>query len=117
MAKLKIKTRAFVHKGGELVDVDTLSPEDRQEVATQLALNWFNALYAGRAEFRRTSEIDPNDGRIWEPAVIGPRKKGSTEDESETMQKMPGGGDGRANGAGLEGAMLREARGAPGRAV
>ncbi len=65
MAKdFKIKTRSWVHVGGELVDVDTLSPEMRQELATRLALTWFNTLYAGKAEFHVAddppADIAPN---------------------------------------------------------
>ena len=54
MAKeTKITVRSWVHKGGELVEVCTLPPEEREEVATQLKLNWLNALYKGRATFER----------------------------------------------------------------
>lgn len=52
MAKdFKIKTRAWVHVGDELVDVDTLPYEKRSELATKLTLTWFNTLYEGKAEF------------------------------------------------------------------
>lgn len=103
MAKLKIRTRAFVHKGGELVDVDTLSPEDRQEVGTQIALGWFNALYAGKAEFRRTSDIDPNDGRVWEPVQVGlfPKKGDTKDDETISLPPVRGGEFRGDNGRGL----------------
>lgn len=67
----KIITRAWVHVGDELVNVDTLSPEKRQELATQITLGVLSTMYAGRAEFRRSDEADPNDGRAWEPLAIG----------------------------------------------
>lgn len=54
MAKGKpITVRSWVHKGGELVNVDTLSPAEREKVATQLKLAWLNALYKGVATFER----------------------------------------------------------------
>ena len=54
MAKGKqITVRAWVHKDGELVNVDTLSSSDREEMATQLKLAWMNALYDGKATFTR----------------------------------------------------------------
>ena len=46
-----INVRAFVTIDGEYVDVDTLSPEMRREVATQLKLRWMNAMFRGRAVF------------------------------------------------------------------
>jgi hypothetical protein len=60
--KMEIKTRAFVHVGDQLVDVDTLSPEMRRELATQLSLAWFNTLYAGRAVFRPVEEGEIEHG-------------------------------------------------------
>jgi len=46
-----IRVRAFVTIDGQEVDVDTLSPEMRQEVATQLKLKYLNALFRGTAVF------------------------------------------------------------------
>lgn len=46
-----IKVRAFVSVNGEYVDVDTLSPEMKQKLATQLMLKWMNAMFRGRAVF------------------------------------------------------------------
>ena len=46
-----IKVRAFVSVDGEYVDVDTLSPEMKKEVATQLKLKWMNAMFRGQAVF------------------------------------------------------------------
>ena len=46
-----INVRAFVTINGEYVDVDTLSPEMRKEVATQLKLRWMNAMFRGKAVF------------------------------------------------------------------
>ena len=54
----KITVRAWVHKGGELVDVDTLSPEDRKRLANELNLEWFNTLYAGKAVFKLAEETE-----------------------------------------------------------
>lgn len=46
-----IRVRAFVTVGDRQVDVDTLSPEMRQELATQLKLKYMNALFYGQAVF------------------------------------------------------------------
>lgn len=54
--KQEIKTRAWVKIDGRDVDVDTLSPELRQELGTRLALTYFNTLYAGRAVFSPAGE-------------------------------------------------------------
>lgn len=54
--KQEIRTRAWVKIGDESVDVDTLSPEMRQELGTRLALTYFNTLYAGRAVFSPAGE-------------------------------------------------------------
>ena len=47
----QIEVRAFVTIDGKPVDVDTLGPEMRQEVATQLKLKWMNAMFYGKAVF------------------------------------------------------------------
>ena len=52
----KIKVRARVHVGEKLVDVDTLSPDDRRRLANALQLEYFNALYAGKAVFKLVEE-------------------------------------------------------------
>lgn len=51
-----IKVRAFVSVNGEYVDVDTLSPEMKKEVATQLKLKWMNAMFRGQAVFTVAEE-------------------------------------------------------------
>jgi len=58
----KITVRAWVHVGDQLVDVDTLSPEIRQKLATELNVRLMNALYAGRAVF--TVEEKPEEGPV-----------------------------------------------------
>lgn len=47
----KIRTRAFVHIGDELVAVDTLNDEQRARLATQLKTTYLNTLYSGEAVF------------------------------------------------------------------
>lgn len=61
----KITVRAWVHVGDQLVDVDTLSPEMKQKLATELNLNLMNTLYAGRAVFTVAEKPDqePDGGR------------------------------------------------------
>lgn len=52
----KIRTKAFVHIGGELVDVDTLNDEQRGRLATALKTTYLNALYSGKAVFSEAEE-------------------------------------------------------------
>ena len=49
----KITVRAWVQKNGEYVNIDTLTPEERAEAATQLKLMRLNAMFAGQAKFER----------------------------------------------------------------
>lgn len=56
-----IKVRSFVSVNGEYVDVDTLSPEMRREVATQLKLKWMNAMFRGKAVFSVAEEQKDTD--------------------------------------------------------
>ena len=58
MKELKIIARSFVHKGGELVELSTLPPEERRKIGQRLAVDYFNALYAGRAVFRLPEETE-----------------------------------------------------------
>lgn len=55
--KPKIKTRTWVRVDGELVEVKTLSLEMRQRVATALALEFNNTLFAGRLTFSVAEEL------------------------------------------------------------
>ncbi len=48
----KITVKAFVHVGDELVDVDTLPPEKKVELATRLKVDYLNGMFAGKAVFR-----------------------------------------------------------------
>ena len=52
-----IIVKAFVKTadGGE-VDVDTLTPEQKREFATQMKITYLNALFRGQAVFRRAEE-------------------------------------------------------------
>lgn len=51
-----IQVRSFVTINGEYVEVDTLSPEMRRKVATQLKLKWMNAMFRGKAVFTVADE-------------------------------------------------------------
>ena len=51
-----IEVKAFVTINGERVDVDTLSPEMRKKLATQLKLTWMNAMFRGKAVFYEAKE-------------------------------------------------------------
>lgn len=53
----KITTRSWVHKGGELVELKTLPEEERRQIGTVLAAEYFNRLYAGRAVFTVPDEL------------------------------------------------------------
>ena len=52
-----IIVKAFVKTadGGE-VDVDTLTPEQKREFATQMKITYLNALFRGQAVFYRAGE-------------------------------------------------------------
>lgn len=50
-----IRVEAFVTVGGEEVNMDTLSPEMRKKIGTQLALTYFNELWRGKAVFSAKS--------------------------------------------------------------
>lgn len=52
-----IIVKAFVKTadGGEL-DVDTLTPEQKREFATQMKITYLNALFRGQAIFYRAGE-------------------------------------------------------------
>lgn len=60
--KPKIKTRSWVRVDGEWVEVDTLSPEMRQRLATALALELNNTLFAGRLHFSVDDEPQADRG-------------------------------------------------------
>lgn len=46
-----IEVHAYVTVNGETVDVDTLSPEMRRRLATELQLKYLNAMFRGQAVF------------------------------------------------------------------
>lgn len=47
-----IRVRAFVTINGEEVDIDTLSPEMRNEIGARLKVQWLNAAFRGQAVFK-----------------------------------------------------------------
>ena len=56
-----IEVHAFVKIGEETVDVDTLTPEQRRELATGLKLKFLNTMFRGKAEFRVADEKERNE--------------------------------------------------------
>lgn len=50
-----VKAYVKTADGGE-VDVDTLTPEQKREFATQMKITYLNALFRGQAVFRRADE-------------------------------------------------------------
>lgn len=50
-----VKAYVKTADGGE-VDVDTLTPEQKREFATQMKITYLNALFRGQAVFRRAEE-------------------------------------------------------------
>ena len=42
---------SYVHTERGLVDVDELTPEEKQRAATEIKLKWMNELYRGKAWF------------------------------------------------------------------
>lgn len=47
----EIKTRSWVHYGGELVELSTLPPEERERIGGKLAEAFYNELWSGKAVF------------------------------------------------------------------
>lgn len=56
--KSGIHVVAYVQSANGPVDIDTLSPEKKREVATQLKIRYFNALFAGQARFWEAGKED-----------------------------------------------------------
>lgn len=54
----KITVRSFVHVGDELVDVDTLTQEQKIKFGTELRIQYLNALFAGKAVFYPAHEFE-----------------------------------------------------------
>lgn len=46
-----IRVEAYVTVDGKEVNIDTLPPEMRKKIGTQLALTYFNELFRGQAVF------------------------------------------------------------------
>lgn len=65
--KEPIRVRAFVTINGEEVDVDTLSPEMRKEVGTQLMLRYMNTMFRGKAVF----SVYTGEGELDHDTYIG----------------------------------------------
>lgn len=59
--KSGIHVVAYVQSANGPVDVDTLSPEKKREVATALKIRYFNALYAGQAHFWEAGKEDDRE--------------------------------------------------------
>lgn len=53
----KIMVRSWVHVGGELVEVDSLPPEERKRLAAELKVRWLNDIFAGRVVFSLPDEF------------------------------------------------------------
>lgn len=51
MKQQEIKTISYVHKGGELVCTDDLTPEEKTKVGTWLKSTYLNSLFQGQAVF------------------------------------------------------------------
>lgn len=47
----KITVRSYVHYRGETVEFCKLPQEDKEKAATELAIRYFNTMFAGRAVF------------------------------------------------------------------
>ncbi len=63
----KITVKSFVRYQGELVEFKDLPPDVKQKAATELALRYFNTLFAGKAVFtvaEDTAGVGPVGGLI-----------------------------------------------------
>ena len=47
----KIRTIAYIHVGDQLVDVDTLNPQQRDYLGASLSVAMLNGAYRGKAQF------------------------------------------------------------------
>lgn len=56
-AREPIEVHAYVTVNGQEVDVDTLSPEMRRKLATELKLRYLNTLFRGKAVFWAAEEV------------------------------------------------------------
>lgn len=56
MEKPKIKTRSGIRINGEFVELKDLPPDARDFVGANIAMNYMNTLYAGRAVFYPTDK-------------------------------------------------------------
>ena len=52
----EIKTVSYVHVGGRLVNTEDLTAEQKKELGTWLRVTYLNALFAGKAKFRRAEQ-------------------------------------------------------------
>lgn len=55
----KITVKSYVHYHGELVEFKDLPPDVKERAATELAVRYFNALFAGKATFYPAGEKAP----------------------------------------------------------
>ena len=57
MAKtMKLTVRSWVHQGDELIRFDSLPPDVRRAIATELKCKYLNALFAGKVTFHPSEE-------------------------------------------------------------
>ncbi len=56
----KIRTKAYIHVGDHLVDVDTLNPVQRDYVAQRLNYILYSEIFRGKATFEEP-ELPPRD--------------------------------------------------------
>lgn len=60
----EIRTRAFVHVGDRLAEVETLTPAQRRTLAAALKARYLDELFRGRAAFLpEAEEKPPSDGQ------------------------------------------------------
>ena len=69
--KQKITVKSYVRYQGELVEFKDLPPDVKERAATELALKYFNTLFAGKAVFTVAEGADrdrlprPGSGEPW----------------------------------------------------
>ena len=54
--KIEIRTVSYVHVGDKLVCTDDLTQDQKCRLATELKVEWMNALFHGQAEFYAAGE-------------------------------------------------------------
>ncbi len=68
--KIEIRTASYVHVGDKLVCTDDLTQDQKCKLATELKVEWMNALFRGQAEFYAAGEKNEKQRRIGDDLLV-----------------------------------------------